>query len=255
MPCGTESRENEGMRTPSAPSPVDPHLLTGVAGLAVSALILVEVGVRVSLGVRPALDDGAALADFASRTSAQTIAITLIDTLMMAGLVVFLAGFRELITAAEGELEWLTAIVLGAGFVFVGVTLVGDSLEAGGAFGASGTTADPTTIRTLTEGYLLLFGPVSYVLVALIAATSAYVIFASNAFPPWTARLAGVVAVLNIVALPTAFGGTDNRSFSSVGGWGGAVFATFPWLVWVAVTSILALRQRRVGVIADPAPA
>jgi hypothetical protein len=26
-------------------------------------------------------------------------------------------------------------------------------------------------------------------------------------------------------------------------------------LVWVAVTSILALRQRRVGVIADPAPA
>ena len=239
------------MRTPTPPAPVDPHLLTGVAGLAVAALILVEVGVRVSLGVRPALDDGAALADFASRTSAQTIAITLVDSLMMAGLIVFLAGFRELITLAEGQLEWLTSIVLGAGFVFVGVTLVGDSLEAGGAFGA----ADPTTIRTLTEGYLLLFGPVSYVLVALIAATSAYVIFASNAFPRWTGRLAGVVAVLNIVALPTAFGGTDNRSFSSVGGWGGAVFATFPWLVWVAVTSILALRQRRAAAKAGPAPA
>lgn len=241
------------MRTPTAPAPVDPYLVTGVAGLSVSALILVEVGVRVTLGVRPALDDAAALVDFSSRTSAQTIAITLIDTLMMAGLIVFLAGFRELITLAEGQLEWLTAIVLGAGFVFVGVTLVGDSLEAGGAFGAAGTTADPTTFRTLTEGYLLLFGPVSYVLVALIAATSAYVIFASNAFPRWTGRLAGVVAVLNMVAIPTAFGGTDNRSFFAVGGWGGAVFATFPWLVWVTLTSVLALRQRRVGVVTDPA--
>ncbi|MHC5797231.1 hypothetical protein ACVXZ4_13845 [Lacisediminihabitans sp. FW035] len=234
------------MRTPKPPAPVDPHLLTGVAGLAVSGLILLEVGVRVTLGVRPALDDSAALADFASRTSGQTIAITLIDTLMMAGLIVFLAGFRELITLAEGQLEWLTSIVLGAGFVFVGVTLVGDSLEAGGAFGAIGTAPDPTTIRVLTEGYLLLFGPVSYALVALIAATSAYVIFASTAFPRWTGRLAVVVAALNVVALLTAFGGTDNRSFASVGGWGGAVFATFPWLVWVAATSILALRQRRV---------
>lgn len=235
------------MRSSSPPPPVDPHVLTGIAGLAVSALILIEVGVRVSLGVRPALDGNAALAEFASRTSAQTIAITLVDTLMMAAVIVFLAGFRELITAAEGQLEWLTAIVLGAGFVFVGVTLVGDSLEAGGAFGALGATADPTTIRTLTDGYLLLFGPVSYVLVALIAATSAYVIFLSRAFPRWTGQLAGVVAVLNIVAVPTAFGGTDNRSFSSVGGWGGAVFATFPWLVWVSATSILALRQRRIG--------
>jgi len=237
------------MRTPHPPPPVDPRLLTGVAGLAVSVLILLEVSVRASLGVRPALDDSAALADFASRTSSQTIAITLIDTLMMAGLIVFLAGFRELVTLAEGQLEWLTAIILGAGFVFVGVTLVGDSLEAGGAFGASGTTPDPTTIRTLTEGYLLLFGPVSYVLVALIAATSAYVIRASRAFPLWTAQLAWVVAVLNVVALPTAFGGTDNSTFASVAGWGGALFATFPWLLWVAVTSILALRQRRVAVL------
>jgi hypothetical protein len=233
------------MRTHRPTAPIDPRLLTGIAGLTVSALMLVEVGVRVSLGVRPALDDSAALADFASRTSAQTISITLIDTLLVTSLIVFLAGFRELITAAEGDLEWLTSIVLGAGFIFVGVTLVGDSLEAGGAFGATGTTPDPTTIRVLTEGYLLLFGPVSYALIALIAATSAYVIFASGAFPRWTGGLAVIVAILNIVALPSAFGGTDNHSFFSVGGWGGAVFATFPWLAWVTVTSILALRQRR----------
>ncbi len=110
------------MRKPMPPAPVDPHLLTGITGLAVLALMLIEVGVRVSLGVRPALNDSAALADFATRTSTQTIVITLVDTLLVTCLILFLAGFRELITAAEGDLEWLTSVVLGAGFVFVGVT-------------------------------------------------------------------------------------------------------------------------------------
>lgn len=40
------------------------------------------------------------------------------------------------------------------------------------------------------------------------------------------------------------FGGTDNRDFYSVGGWGGAVLAISPWLVWVFVVSFESLRAR-----------
>jgi hypothetical protein len=222
----------------------DARLLTGLAGFSVAVLLLIEFGVRVSLGPRPALDDGAALAAFASRTSTQTLVITLVDTIMMACLIVFLAAFRQLITLAEGDLEWLTALVMGAGLVFVGVTLVGDSMEAGGALGAVGTSADSSTVRTLTEGYLLLFGPVSYVLIALVAAASGYVILASRALPRWTGIVSFVVAALNIVAVPTAFGGTDDAKFFSIGGSGGAVFATFPWIAWVVMVGVLSLRER-----------
>ena len=55
------------------------------------------------------------------------------------------------------------------------------------------TTANPTSIRIRSEGYLLLFGPGRFVLVALIGASSICVIFASNAFPRWTGRRAAFV--------------------------------------------------------------
>jgi hypothetical protein len=222
----------------------DARLLTGTSGFAVAVLLLVEFGVRTSLGPRPALDNGPALAAFVSRTSTQTLVITLTDTLMMACLIVFLAAFRQLVTQAEGDLEWITAIVFGAGLVFIGITLVGDSMEAGGALGTVSTSADSSTVRTLTEGYLLLFGPVSYVLVALVSAASGYVILASKALPRWTGVFSFVVAALNIAAVPTAFGGTDDTKFFSIGGSGGAVFATFPWIAWVVMVGVLSLRER-----------
>ncbi|MES2169428.1 MAG: hypothetical protein V4479_01715 [Actinomycetota bacterium] len=220
----------------------DARLLTGVAGLAVAALLLIEFGVRTSLGPRPALEDGSALVAFAERTATPTLVITLVDTLMMACLILFLAAFRELVTLAEGGLEWVTAIIMGAGLVFVGVTIVGDSMEAGGALGS-----DASTVRTLTAGYLFLFGPVSYVLVALVAAASGYVILASMALPRWTGIASFVVAAMNVAAVPTVFGGTDDTKFYSVGGWGGAVFATFPWIAWVIMVGVLALRERRIS--------
>ena len=229
----------------------DARLITGIAGISVAVFLLVEFFVRVSLGPRPPLDESAALAGFIARTSTQTLVITLADTLVMASLIVFLAGFRRLVEMAEGELEWMTAIILGAGLTFVGVTLVGDSLEAGAALGTVGNHPDPSAIRALTEGYLLIFGPISYVLIALVAAVSGYVIFASGAFPRWTGVLAIVVAALNFVAISFTFGGTDNRDFYSVGGWGGAGFATFPWLAWVVVIAALCLSRRRAPAVLD----
>jgi hypothetical protein len=223
----------------------DPRWLTGVAGFAVAALLVFEFLVRIALGPRPDLDDQTALADFATRTNTQTLTITLTDTIMMACLIVFLAGFRQLIAEAKRELEWVTMIVLSAGLVFIAVTLVGDSMEAGGALDTFDTGASATAIRALTEGYMMMFGPISSVLIALIAVASGYVTLASDALPRWTGWLAYVVGALNIAAIPTTFGGTNDRVFYSVGGWGVAVFATFPWLVWVFTVSVVAIRDRR----------
>ncbi|MCU1415029.1 MAG: hypothetical protein JWN80_2369, partial [Microbacteriaceae bacterium] len=52
---------------------------------------------------------------------------------------------------------------------------------------------------------------------------------------------------MNVAAVPTVFGGTDDTKFYSVGGWGGAVFATFPWIAWVIMVGVLSLRERRIS--------
>jgi hypothetical protein len=226
------------------PTP-DTHLWTGIAGILVAILLLGEFTVRVSLGPRPELGDGDALVQYITATSTGTLIVALSDTLMMAALLVFHAGLRQLIVEASPQLEWVATGVLSAGIVFVAVTLAGDSLMAGAALDTVGMAGDAVVIRALTDGLLMMFGPMSCAIISLMAGLSGYAIFSSGALPRWSGYLAWVVAVLNLVGIVTVFGGTDSRNPVSVGGWGATVFATFPWLVWVIGVSTAVFLERR----------
>ena len=229
----------------------DPRLWTGVAGLVVAALTLVESSVDLFLvGQRPRLDDGDALVAFMTVASTPTLVVILVDTFLMAFLIVFLAGFRQLITKTRPDIEWIADLAFGAGLVFVGLTLVGDAMEAGAALDSIGAVSDPSVVRALTEGHAQMFGSMGCVLTALVAAAAGHVIFLSGALPRWTGWLAYVVAVANAAAVPTMFAGTNEATFFSAGGPGIALFATFPWLVWVGSVGVSALRDRR----HDPVP-
>lgn len=218
---------------------------TGVAAIAVAVFTVLEFTIRqIFVGARPPLDDASALIDFAQRTAAGTLGVILIDTFLMASLIVFLAAFRQLITQVRPDLDWVSALAYGAGIVWVAITLVGDGLEGGAALDAGALHPDAHLIRTLTLGHSLLFGAIGCVLTALVAAASGYVTIVSGALPRWTGRLAIVVAGANLVAVATVFGGTDD-SFHAVGGWGTALLATFPWLVWVVCVGIVVIRARR----------
>ncbi|GAB3606937.1 hypothetical protein GCM10027413_23460 [Conyzicola nivalis] len=226
----------------------DPRLWTGVAGIVVAILTLVESSVATFLvGQRPRLDDREALAEFMASASTPTLIVILLDTFLMAFLIVFLAGFRQLITKTRPDIEWIADLAFGAGLVFVGVTLVGDAMEAGAALDSIGAVSDPTVVRALTEGHAQMFGSMGCVLTALVAAAAAHVIFLSGALPRWTGWLAYVVAALNAAAVPTMFAGTNEPTFFSAGGPAIALFATFPWLVWVGSVGVTALRDRRLA--------
>ena len=226
----------------------DPRLWTGVAALVVAVLTLVESSVDLFLvGQRPRLDDSDALVAFMETASTPTLIVILVDTFLMAFLIVFLAGFRQLITKTRPDVEWIADLAFGAGLVFVGLTLVGDAMEAGAALDSIGAVSDPSVVRALTEGHVQMFGSMGCVLTALVAAASAHVIFLSGALPRWTGVLAYVVAAANFAAVPTMFAGTNQPTFFSAGGPGIALFATFPWLVWVGSVGISALRDRRRG--------
>lgn len=218
---------------------------TGVAAIAVAVFTVVEFTIRqVFVGARPPLADSSALVEFAHRTASGTLGVILVDTFLMASLVVFLATFRQLIVQVRRDLDWVSSLAYGAGIVWVAITLVGDGLEGGAALDAASEHPDVHLIRTLTIGHALLFGAIGCVLTALVAAASGYVTIISGALPRWTGVLALVVAAANLVAVGTVFGGTDD-SFHAVGGWGTAVLATFPWLVWVVCVGIVVIRGHR----------
>src|SRR5689334_11529295 len=231
---------------PRMPAP-DVRRWAGIAALSVAVLLALESITKLTMGARPALDDSDALVAYIQRTSAQTIVVILADTFLMAALIVFLAAFRQLVVHAHPDLGWISDVMFGAGLVFVTVTLVGDAMDGGTALDVWDLTPDPSAIRTLIEGHTLMFGSTGAVLLALVSATAAYLTFASGVFPRWTGVFAAATAVSNLVWAPVAFGGTEPGSFLAAGGWGNALLAIFPWLVWVFCVGVTAVRGARPG--------
>lgn len=222
----------------------DVRKLTSYAAGAVAILTLSEFFVKITEGTRPALTNTEALISFISSNSTQTLVVIIIDTLLMACLIIFFAGFRQLIIKARHDLNWITDLAFGAGLVFVATTLVGDAMDAGAALDAAGSyAADASVIRGLTEGHMLLFGSIGCVLIALITSTFAYTTFASRAIPRWTAWVGYGVAVTSLLAVPTVFGGTSASAFTSAAGVGVTLLATFPFLVWVVAVGVVTVRN------------
>ncbi|MFD1713804.1 hypothetical protein ACFSBZ_04905 [Amnibacterium flavum] len=237
------------MRTP------DVRRWTGLSALAVAVFLGIEAITKLLMPDRPQLDDSEALIAYAQASSTQTFIVILADTFVMAFLIVFLASFRQLVNKARPDVEWLADLAFGAGLVFIAVTLVGDAMDGGAALDVIGLEPDASAIRTLIEGHAIMFGSTGAVLLALVSGTSAYLTFLSGAVPRWTGILAAVTAVSNLIWAPFGFTGTSPNSFLASGGAGNAIFAIFPWLVWVFCVGITTVRGAQHGAPRSGAPA
>ena len=234
-----ESAEPIGWRTPSVGA------WTGAAAIGVAVLTATEFVIRqIAVGPRPGLDQVAALVEFNRRTSAGTLGGILTDTFLMAVIIVFLSGFRQLIVQSRHDLQWIADIAFSAGIAYVVVTLVGDGLEGGAALDATVDGGNGTVIRALTVGHALFFGSIGCVCTALVSFASGYITLISGALPRWTGWLAIAVAIPNLVLVGTAFGGTDDTSFRAAGGWGSVALGTLPWLIWVVSVGFVLIRDR-----------
>ena len=236
------------MKTP------DVRRWTGVSAIAVAVFLAIESITKLTAGTRPELDDSQALIEYTQSTAAQTIIVILADTFLMAFLIVFLGAFRQLVNKARPDLEWIADIMFGAGLVFIAVTLVGDAMDGGAALDVIGLTPDASSIRALTEGHSIMFGSTGAVLLALVSGTGAYLTFASGVVPRWTGILAGATALSNLAWAIVGFNGTSPNSFFAVGGYGNAILAIFPWLVWVVCVGVTTVRGARPGTTKSGAP-
>lgn len=139
--------------------------------------------------------------------------------------------------------------------VYATLTLVADSLEGASALDTVGGVADPSAIRALTEGQILMFGSVALILMALIMVAGSYAMVSTKLLPKWTGWVGYAGAAVCAAFIPSMFSGSmDFNSFYSASGWGPtAVVAAIPFGLWLLVVSISLIRgskpQTNIGVV------
>jgi hypothetical protein len=191
--------------------------------------------------------DGAMLADFLSKTSAQVLTRTTIaDPVIIGCFLVFLAGLRHLIRRARPEYEWLATLVFAVGVALSTLQLVADGLQGGAALDAS-SKAEPTVVRALFEASYVFYGAIGLIVAALMLASAGVAILATGALPRWMGWLALGAAVVNLIAAPSIYGGTDYTAFYSASGWI-TYIAQLTWVAWFAIASSWMIRRHEPGV-------
>ena len=218
---------------------------TGAFGVAGFVVFLVALPLYF-VGPQPTarLEDMVQFSDSVSRASTFILTrTTLADPLIMACLVIFLAGFRYLIRQARPDYEWVSTLAFGAGLVVITLELAGDALQGGAALDTY-VKADPSVVRGLMEGSFIFYGAIGLVMSALLLASAGYATLSTGALPRWIGWVAYAGAVVNLVAAPSIFGGTDYTGFYTASG-----YATFiaqgAMVIWFLIASISLLVVKR----------
>jgi hypothetical protein len=217
---------------------------TGTFGVAGFVVFLIATPLYFIGPSQPARTENAAqLADFLTKTSAQILTRTTIaDPIIIACFVVFLAGFRHLIRQARPDYEWVATLVFGAGLAFVTLQLVADAFQGGAALDAS-VSADPTVGRALFEASYVLYGAIGLIMVALMLSSAGFAILKTGVLPKWTGWAAIASAVVNLIAAPSIYGGTDYTSFYSASGWV-TYIAQLTFVIWFLIASVSLIVKR-----------
>ena len=198
------------------------------------------------LGVGPGvpLDRTAQFSEFVARTRTFVIVrTTLADSLIMVGLLVFLAGFRHLIRRARPDFEWVASLVFGVGLIVICLQLVADGLEAGAALDTV-VRADPSAVRGLMEASFPLYGAIGLIMAALMLVAAGYATLGTDVLHRWTGWFAYLAALANLLAAPSILGGTNITGFYTAPGIAPFVGQTL-MLTWFLVASLSMILKRQ----------
>jgi hypothetical protein len=176
--------------------------LTGAFGLAIVALNWAMFPLYLIPGQAPQFQDTAKFIAYWTSSNGIVLTRVFLDLLECTCLLVFAAGLRHLIRQARSDYEWVGTLAFGAFLALSTVTLVAASLEGGQALDTVGGRADPTAIRALGEGYILIYQSIGCILIALFSAAVGYATLGTGVLPKWTGWMAYAAAILNLVAVP-----------------------------------------------------
>lgn len=220
--------------------------LTGVFALA-SVLVWLPIFPLYMAGdPSVSLYDGAAIVQDFSRIRNIVFTRILLGLGLYVTLMIFAVGLRELIRRANPDYEWLGTLAVMAMAVWVGVTLVANGLEGGIALDTLNGDGDPSVARALSMGYLLIYnGSIAFVMTGLFMGVAGYATFTTKILPRWTGWLAYTGALLCVLSIPAMYyGPVDSSGFYNAGGWGAALIANFPPLIWFLAVGISLVRKK-----------
>ncbi|MER6417986.1 hypothetical protein [Streptomyces sp. NPDC001137] len=209
--------------------------LTGVAGIATAAALIVEVPLYFVYSGPP--------------PDANVLARLLLGIVALACLVVFVTAFRELVRRTHPGYEWAGSLASATGLVYATVTLVSMGLEAGAVI-ATDRPIDPTIT---VSGTYILYGSISRLMLGLFLTAVGYVVARTDVLPRWIGRSAYVLAAINLAFVPSLFFGNTPAHFYAANGWGttalmGAILSY--WLLAVGISTYRSSTRLRDSVAA-----
>lgn len=168
----------------------------------------------------------------------------LINLMVLTLFLVFFACLSHLIREADVASGWLASIVFGAGLLYIAVGMVATAHETGVVYGSSGRLLDPTTDGPLADANILMHGSIKRLLTAVALVATARAVQRTQILPHWVASSAYVVALCNLLFVPSLFFGHDVTKFYSAVGWGNSALVGSFLGYWSLAAGIAALRKR-----------
>ncbi|KUN41165.1 hypothetical protein AQJ30_04620 [Streptomyces longwoodensis] len=199
--------------------------LTGLAGIAAAVCFIVEVPLYFLYSGPP--------------PDANVLTRLLIGIVALAGLILFVTGFRELLKQVSPAHEWVGTVAFATGLVYATVTLVSSGLEAGAVI-ATDHPIDPTIT---VSGTYILYGSIGRLLLALFLTAVGYGVTRAHLLPRWTGRSAYVLAAVNLAFVPSLFFGNEPAHFYAANGWGSTALMGALLSYWLLATGIATYRS------------
>jgi hypothetical protein len=219
--------------------------ITGLSGIVCVALTFGQFPLWL-VGNPPSVYDGRGFAQHLFDIKNVALTRILMDQGIYVSMLVFAAGLRHLIRQARAASEWIGTLLFGAALGWVAVTVVADGLEGGAVLSTLSGHADPSAVQALIAGTLLIYnGSIAFAITGLFLGAAAWATLDSGVLPRWTAWIAVAGAVLCAASVPAMYGGPVNYSgFYNAGGWGPAIVANFPPMIWFLSVGVILIRRR-----------
>jgi hypothetical protein len=219
--------------------------ITGLSGIVCVALTFGQFPLWL-VGNPPSVYNGRGFAQHLFDIKNVALTRILMDQGIYVSMLVFAAGLRHLIRQARAASEWIGTLLFGAALGWVAVTVVADGLEGGAVLSTLSGHADPSAVQALIAGTLLIYnGSIAFAITGLFLGAAAWATLDSGVLPHWTAWIAVVGAVLCVASVPAMYGGPVNYSgFYNAGGWGPAIVANFPPMIWFLSVGVILIRRR-----------
>ena len=170
---------------------------------------------------------------------------TLVAMFSLLFVLIFFTGFQKIIKDLYKKNNWIIKLMYNTVCIYISIGFVARSLEAGSVFNPEGMAIDATQDGLLAQGNYLLHGSISRLLMATFMTIIGTITLKIKIFPKWTAWLAIIIGIVNLLFVPSMFFGTNAGDFYSAIGWGNSAFAASLFTLWILIIGIELIKNSK----------